>query len=39
MIHSDIMEMPIAKDGSRYVITFTDDYSLWLVGICHEMET
>jgi transposase InsO family protein len=27
MIHSDIMEMPIAKDGSRYVITFTDDYS------------
>jgi len=21
------MEMPIAKDGSRYVITFTDDYS------------
>jgi hypothetical protein len=23
MIHSDIMEMPIAKDGSRYVITFT----------------
>jgi hypothetical protein len=31
MIHSDIMEMPIAKDGSRYVIPFTDDYSrgLW----------
>ncbi|OKP09992.1 Retrovirus-related Pol polyprotein from transposon TNT 1-94 [Penicillium subrubescens] len=27
MIHSDIMEMPVAKDGSRYVITFTDDYS------------
>jgi transposase InsO family protein len=27
MIHSDIMEMPIAKDGSKYVITFTDDYS------------
>ncbi|KAJ6050443.1 uncharacterized protein N7446_010552 [Penicillium canescens] len=27
LIHSDIMEMPIAKDGSRYVITFTDDYS------------
>jgi hypothetical protein len=27
MIHSDMMEMPIAKDGSRYVITFTDDYS------------
>ncbi|KAJ6003561.1 hypothetical protein N7522_006253 [Penicillium canescens] len=27
LIHSDVMEMPIAKDGSRYVITFTDDYS------------
>jgi transposase InsO family protein len=27
MIHSDIMEMTVAKDGSRYVITFTDDYS------------
>jgi transposase InsO family protein len=27
LIHSDIMEMPMAKDGSRYVITFTDDYS------------
>ena len=27
MIHSDIMEMPVARDGSRYVITFTDDYS------------
>jgi hypothetical protein len=27
MIHSDIMEMSIAKDSSRYVITFTDDYS------------
>ena len=27
IIHSDIMEMPIAKDGSRYVITFIDDYS------------
>lgn len=27
MLHSDIMEMPLAKDGSRYVITFTDDYS------------
>ncbi|CEJ62707.1 hypothetical protein PMG11_11200 [Penicillium brasilianum] len=26
-IHSDVMEMPVAKDGSRYVITFTDDYS------------
>ena len=31
MIHSDIMEMPIANDGSRDVITLTDDYSrgLW----------
>jgi hypothetical protein len=28
MLHSDIMEMPIAKDGSRYVITLTGDYSL-----------
>jgi transposase InsO family protein len=27
MIHSDIMEMSIVKDGSRYVITFTDGYS------------
>jgi transposase InsO family protein len=27
MVHSDIMEMPVAKDGSRYVITFTDDHS------------
>jgi hypothetical protein len=27
LIHSDIIEMPIAKDSSRYVITFTDDYS------------
>ncbi|KAJ5743432.1 hypothetical protein N7533_010534 [Penicillium manginii] len=27
LIHSDIMEMPMAKEGSRYVITFTDDYS------------
>jgi DUF971 family protein len=27
MIHSHIMEMPIAKNGSRYVITFPDDYS------------
>jgi transposase InsO family protein len=27
MIRSDIMEMSIAKDGSRYVVTFTDDYS------------
>jgi hypothetical protein len=33
MIHSDIMEMPIAKDGSRYVITFTDDYSRGSIGI------
>jgi transposase InsO family protein len=27
MIPSDIMKMPVAKDGSRYVITLTDDYS------------
>jgi transposase InsO family protein len=26
-IHSDLMEMPVGKDGSRYVITFTDDFS------------
>jgi transposase InsO family protein len=27
MIHSGIMDMPVAKDGCRYVITFTDDLS------------
>lgn len=27
VVHSDLMEMPLGKDGSRYVITFTDDYS------------
>lgn len=27
MIYLDIMEMLIAKDGSRYVVIFTDDYS------------
>jgi hypothetical protein len=26
-VHSDIMEMPTENDGSRYVITFTDDLS------------
>ena len=26
-VHSDLAEMPVGKDGSRYVITFTDDYS------------
>lgn len=27
LVHSDLMEMPLGKDGSRYVVTFTDDYS------------
>lgn len=27
LVHSDLMEMPHGKDGSRYVVTFTDDYS------------
>lgn len=27
VIHSDLTEMPPGRDGSRYVITFTDDYS------------
>ena len=26
-VHSDVAEMPTARDGSRYAITFTDDYS------------
>ena len=35
MIYLDIMEMLIAKDGSRYMITFTNDYScgLWVYAI------
>jgi hypothetical protein len=37
MIKSDVMEMSIAIDGSRYVIGFTDYHSRGL-GICHEME-
>jgi transposase InsO family protein len=30
-IHSDLAEIPPGRDGPRYVITFTDDYSrgLW----------
>ncbi|KAI9037532.1 retrovirus-related Pol polyprotein from transposon TNT 1-94 [Aspergillus affinis] len=27
LVHSDLMEMPVGKDGSRYVVTFTDNYS------------
>ena len=27
VIHSDLAKMPPGRDGSRYVITFTDDYS------------
>jgi Integrase core domain. len=40
MIHSDIMEIPVAKDGSRYVITFTDDYSRgpWAYSISKEVQ-
>lgn len=30
MIYLDIMEMLIAKDGSRYVIIFINDYSCGL---------